>query len=61
MTETTCPTCAGEVAGIGIPKGIRRNRHQPAPDTSTAYCMTCHIGLSKRDGLWRRSSPGMIS
>jgi hypothetical protein len=56
MNETMCPMCDGEVSGVATPKGLRRKRHQPAPDTSTGYCMACHIGLSKSDGAWSRSS-----
>jgi hypothetical protein len=56
MNESTCPACDGEVSGVGTPKGVRRKRHQPAPDTSTGYCVVCHIGLRKSDGAWRPSS-----
>jgi hypothetical protein len=56
MTESPCPVCAGEISAVATPKGLRRRRHQPVPDTSTGYCMACHIGLSKSDGAWHRSS-----
>jgi hypothetical protein len=56
MTESTCPTCNGEVSGVATPKGLRRKRHEAAPDTSTGYCMACHIGLRKSAGAWSRSS-----
>lgn len=60
MTESTCPTCHGEVSGVGTPKGLRRRRHESAPDTSTGYCVACHIGLTKSGGAWRRSTVNLV-
>lgn len=56
MTEPTCPECDGVVDGIGRPKARRRS--QPAalaPDSSTGYCMACHLPLTKHGSTWRRS------
>lgn len=56
MIESMCPVCDGEVSGVGTPKELRRKRHDPRPDTSTGYCMACHIALRMSDGAWRRST-----
>ena len=46
-----CPRCHDALSGTSTPSG-GRSRNRPFPDRSTGYCSTCHIGLTKIDGLW---------
>lgn len=49
-----CPRCLEALTGASTPGG-GRSRNRPFPDQSTGYCMTCHIGLRKIDGVWAPS------
>lgn len=56
-SQSACPDCSGEVSGVAAPPRARRGRRGDTdPDGSTGYCMACHIGLRKTDGVWRRPS-----
>ena len=52
MTELPeCPRCDQLLVGASTPQGgAARNR--PFPERSTGYCMNCHFGLTKIDGVW---------
>jgi hypothetical protein len=46
-----CPRCDLLLDGVATPRG-RAARHRAFPERSTGYCIGCHIGLTKIDGLW---------
>jgi len=52
-----CPRCGLLVDGAATPRG-RSARNQPFPERSTGYCVNCHIGLTKIDGLWAATPAG---
>jgi hypothetical protein len=46
-----CSHCGLLVDGAATPRGGSA-RNQPFPERSTGYCVNCHIGLTKIDGVW---------
>ncbi len=52
-----CPRCGLLLDGAATPGG-RSARKQPFPEGSTGYCLNCHIGLTKIDGVWAASPAG---
>ena len=46
-----CPRCSVVFIGASTPQGGRA-RNKPFPERSTGYCATCHIGLTKINGVW---------
>lgn len=46
-----CPRCGELLAGAVTPKGAAAGR-RPYPEGSTGYCMHCHVGVTKTNGLW---------
>jgi hypothetical protein len=49
-----CPECHGPVSGLGPIGGRRWGRKAAEP--SNGYCAVCHIGLTKTDQHWARST-----
>lgn len=46
-----CPRCNLLLDGVSTPRGgVAGNR--PFPDRSTGYCVNCHLGMTKVDGVW---------
>jgi len=49
-----CPSCGQLLAGASTPHG-GFPRKGPFPDRSTGYCVNCHLGLTKIEGVWART------
>ncbi|HET9771559.1 MAG TPA: hypothetical protein VFS16_11775 [Acidimicrobiia bacterium] len=52
-----CPRCGRMFAGARTPHG-GEGGNRPFPDCSSGYCMNCHIGLTKADGVWSATEVG---
>ena len=46
-----CPRCGELLAGASTPRG-GFPRKGAFPDGSSGYCVNCHIGLTKIQGVW---------
>jgi hypothetical protein len=52
-----CPRCDLLLDGVATPRGGAA-RNGPFPERSTGYCINCHIGLTKIDGVWAATPVG---
>jgi hypothetical protein len=51
-----CPRCDLLLDGVATPRG--RAARNSFPERSTGYCINCHIGLTKIDGVWAATPVG---
>ena len=52
-----CSRCGLLVDGAASPRG-RAPRDRPFPERSTGYCVHCHVGVTKIDGVWAATPTG---
>lgn len=55
-----CPRCRDPLVGASTPRGRRARGNKPFPEGSMGYCSSCHIGLTKMNGVWAAVAVALV-